>query len=867
MFSRFFNSIQESFTGSSIPTDPNTVGTKKIQTYYGETLPNAIYGQDSSIPLANMTLTPNNALTSTSPILKNSWAAVGGGYSDMLSSRQASCQGTGGDTFEHLTSLAANFDPKSKLRCGWVYNTANPSSGAGAYGSSDGPYDTSAVGTWMWDLNAAKQKYHTYLCDQVLNCQDLDSSMYKGRCGWCTTSGKAIPIVNGVVAYPYGRTTGCSATSLKTSSGSCPPPPAPPPPGVAGIPASQMSQADICNPLANGNISRTCLTSKLKQVGCTDGGTIYQALQSGSDNNYLDVLNNSDAFNKYQSLATIPLDTNSLKTGNLTVAQALSEFNRVNDQASSNLKTGLNYAARDLCYSSGILDTFDFCTEITDSTYSPFTLECLQKQFLRAGGQQTGTMYPSLDNLGTWNSNNTWADVKSLINQLASATQSKDRLTQQNAMLQFYGIPLQDKSQPILSPIPGVEIFWFTHKYEDIPSANNIFLGRRIRPTIPFVNQSNDLRGANNLTNVGMVYFTNLVVSTNETATFSVTSDDGFALQLNSPLGPGYTNGLRNNTANSLVGLDYFPPTQFTTNTPWTLTAAGPNMLSGFFFQGYGGLYYQIQIQKSGQSMQVIPPSMLNLTQEAYAPMFSFQVYKNPQDIGADFNFADKRMGSFKIKWRSQTGTPVWAFNRESGRTHPFDLPIVRFNTGSSIQTIGSFKMYSFMTISILVTFNALPANAVTMQEYFYMTGALGRIGIRVIGTGTFGEATIQLYAEGGGNQPQTVNVTTVTQGTAYLLVLNVLRNNISNIYSVNGLSLGVQKLSVLQNGAGSMITSPSISFSNPTAFSSPDTMESRVMGIGGGDMDVSWIRMYDYNLDTRSIAREVKNNWQYLQY
>lgn len=864
MFNRFFNSIQESFTGSSTPIDPYSQDAKKIQTYYGETLPNAIYGQDSTIPLANMTLTPNNAFTSTSPILNNSWVAAGRGLStDLLSSRQAACQGTGGDTFEHLTSLAANFDSKSNLRCGWVYNNANPTSGAGAYGSSDGPYDTSAVGTWMWDLNAAKQKYHTYLCDQVLNCQDLDSPIYKDRCGWCTTSGKAVPIVNGAVAYPYGNMSGCSAASLKTTSGSC----LPATPALPGVPASQVSQAGICTPLANGHLSRACLTSKLRQVGCSDNGTIYQALQNGSDNNYLDVLNNSDAFKTYQTRATIGLDTTALNTGNLTVSQALTEFNRVNDQASSSLQTGLNYAARDLCYKAGTLDTFDFCTEITDSTYGPFTLDCLQKQFLRSGGQRTGTMYPSSNNLGTWNSNNTWANVKSVISQLASATQSTDRLTQQNAMKRFYGIPIEDKSQPLLSPIPGVEIFWFTHKYEDIPTANNIFLGRRIRPTIPFVNQSNDLKGVNNLTNVAMLYFTNLSVSTDQTATFSVTSDDGNALQLNSPLGPGYTNGLRNNTANSLVALDYFPPTQFTTNTPWTLTAAGPNMLSGFFFQGYGGLYYQIQMQKSGQSMQVIPPSMLNLTQEPYAPMFSFQVYQNPQDLGSNFNFTDKRMGSFKIKWASQSGTPVWAFNSESGRTHPFDLPIVRFNTGSSIQTVGSFKMYSFMAVSILLTFNALPANAVTMQEYFYMTGALGRIGIRVTGTGTYGEATLQLYAEGGGNQPQTVNVSTVTQGTAYLLVLNVLRNNISDIYSVNGLSLGAQKLSVLQNDTGSMITSPSISFSNPSAFSSPDTMESRVMGIGGGDIDISWIRMYDYNLDTISIGREILNNWQYLQY
>jgi hypothetical protein len=855
MFKRFFNNIQESFTGYSAQTDPNSIGTNNIKKYYSETLPNAIYGQDPSIPLAEMTKTLNNAQTNTMSILNNSWAATGGLSTDILSSRRAACQGTGGDTFDHLVSLAANFDPKSQLRCGWVYNNANPSSGAGAYGSADGPYDTSAVGTWMWDLNAAKQKYHTALCNQITSCQDLDSPMYKGRCGWCTTSGKAVPIVNGAVAYPYGTTTGCSASSLIKSSGACPSAAAPP--GVSGIPASQ---GDICTPLANGHLSRTCLTSKLTQVGCTNNGTIFQALQSGSDTSYLDTLEPNLAYKIYQSRAIVPLDSTAINTGNLTVAQALNEFTRINDQASSNLISGLNYAARDLCYKSGTMDTFDFCTEILDSTYSPFTIECLQKEFLRAGGQKTGTMYPSTSNLKTWNSNNNWAAVKNIIKKLAADTQSTNRLTQQNAIKQFYGISLEDKSQPLFSPVPGVEIFWFTHKFDDISTANNIFLGRRIRPTIPVINQSNDLQGVNNVTNVAMVYFTNLAVTSNQKSLCAITADDGFALQLNSPLGPGYKNGLRNSTANSLVALDYFPPTTF--NTQFSLRATGSNVLSGFFFQGYGGLYYQLELEQGGV-MKVIPASMLTLTQEPFAPMFSFQVYQNPQLFGGDFNFADSRMGSFKIKWTTQTGTPVWAYGSEPGRTHPFDLPIVRFNSGSSIQTIGSFKMYSFMAISILITFNALPANAVTMQEYFYMTGALGRIGIRVTGTGTYGEADLHLSAEGA--QPPSTSMIKVTQGVPYLLVLNVIRTNIADIYSVSGLKLLAQKLSVLQNDPNSMVTSPQLSFSNPSTFSNPDTMESRVIGVGNGDIDISWIRIYDYNLDSTSIARELKDDWQHL--
>ena len=861
MFTRFFNGTQESFKGATLESDQNTIGTKAIQTYYGETLPNAIYGHDSGMPLAEMTATLDLTQTNTQSILNNSWAATGGLSTDILSSRQAACQGTGGDTFDHLVSLAANYNPKSQLRCGWVYNNANPSSGAGAYGSVDGPYETSAVGNWMWDLNAAKQKYHTALCNQITSCRDLDSPTYKGRCGWCTTSGKAVPIVNGVVAYPYGRTTGCSASSLMTSTGTCPPPPAPPPPGVTGVPARRS--VDVCEPLSNGNISRACLTTKLTQVGCKNTGTMYQALQSGSDTSYLDTLTPNFAYNTYQSRATVPLDSTSLNTGKLTVAEALAEFNRVNEQASSNLNSGLNFAARDLCFTSGIMDTYDFCSELLDSSTSPFSLKCLQNQFLRMGGQKTGTMYPSNNNLASWNSNNKWGDVKNAISKLAADTQSTKRLTQQNAIRQFYGIPLEDKSQSILAPIPGVEIFWFTHKYDDVPTAKNIFLGRRIRPTIPSINQTNDLRGSINMTNVGMVYFTNLVVSSDKKAICSITADDGFALQLNSPLGPGYKNGYRDNTNNSLVALDYFPPTTFTTNSLWSLTNKGPNMLSGFFFQGYGGLYYQLQIQLQGDQMQVVPPSMLNLTQEPFAPMFSFQVYQDPQLFGGDFNFADSRMGSFKIKWMSQTGTPVWAYGPEPGRTHPFELPVVRFNSSSSIQTLGSFKMYSFMAISILMTFNALPSNAVTMEEYFYMSGSLGRIGIRVTGTGTYGQADLHLSAEGA--QPPSTSMIKVTQGVAYLLVLNVTRTKMDDIYSVSGLTLSAQKLSILQNDPKSMVTSPQMIFPNPSAFSNPDTMESRVMGVGNGNIDVSWIRMYDYNVDSTSIARDVKDDWQRL--
>ena len=45
---------------------------------------------------------------------------------------------------------------------------------------------------------------------------------------------------------------------------------------------------------------------------------------------------------------------------------------------------------------------------------------------------------------------------------------------------------------------------------------------------------------------------------------------------------------------------------------------------------------------------------------------------------------------------------------------------------------------------------------------------------------------------------------------------------------------------------------------SDPRAFSNPDSMESRNMIIGNGDIDISWVRLYDYYLSSDGIKREI---------
>jgi hypothetical protein len=465
----------EGFSGQ-FPNDSFSTGTRDIQRFFGQTLPNplpsasdmrmslpsltrTINTRPSKVPsmlynyrLANVTVPTDRKTTTTASSLLSQ---APGGPSGIFLNRQSACESTGnGDQFDHLVSLAANQDPSSNMRCGWVYNNQNPGNGRGAYGTSDGAFKTSAVGTWMWDLQAAKEKYHKSICDKVSGCEDIGASIYGGRCGWNTKAGKAIPIQGGKVAYPNNPNLSCSSENLITPGSSCPKPTPKFVMNEQGIRQQVISPADICTPLPNGSLSRACLIQKVQSAGCSDEGTLSDALRKGSDGNYIDVLSQSAPYKLYQERAAVGMDQASLRSGKLGAAQALDEFKRVNDHATSSLQGGLEFAARDLCFNRGALDTYDFCTELNDNTPPPFTLDCLQKAFLRAGGQRTGSQYPTASTLSNWQLSR-WKDVKDRIATLAKNARqegwtdineiSNRRKRQEESMGAFYGIGLESK--------------------------------------------------------------------------------------------------------------------------------------------------------------------------------------------------------------------------------------------------------------------------------------------------------------------------------------------------------------------------------------------------------------------------------------
>jgi len=562
-----------------------------------------------------------------------------------------------------------------------------------------------------------------------------------------------------------------------------------------------------------------------------------------------------DVSSVYQQRAIPNLNELSLRNGKLTISQALTEFNSINEQASPSVESGLRYAARDLYYTAGVVDKYDFCSEIQDKSSGPYKLECLQKMFITMGGQKTGTMYPSEQNLAQWDAISSWRNVKNYIQQLQADTTSITRSVQDTAIKAYYGITTQEIV--LFQQIPGVEIFWFSLNPSNNITDSTIFFGRRIRPTIPSINPTNELKRVANMTMVSMEFFTNIQFPGGFRGTLRIVSGDGASVYLNKPISTaeGFKQNAVYSDANSIVGLPFQPPTQYT--GVWSMPSGSPNVVSGFWCQAHGGLYYSFQYNDTKGGWNDIPSSALFLTQEAFAPMVNFQVYTYPVGFGADFNFADVRMGGLKMKWSTLTGTPGWDYlkNAITG------VPCMNLRGDCSVKLNNTFKMYSFMTMTFCIQFNALPNNFVNMQEFISMNGQLGKVAFRVIGNGSYGQGVLQVYCDGF----SPVAIGTVKQGVPYLIVLRVNREIESDIYTVNNLSAGAQELTVLQADPTSLQYTAQIPFATPSK-SNPNSNESRNLVMGNSAIDVFWIHMYDYYLDTLGIGREARNDWKYLK-
>lgn len=535
-----------------------------------------------------------------------------------------------------LEQLASVTNYNEKIRCGWIYEKGSPGYSPkvsqGALGTVNGPVGVFAnqnpKGTWYWNLNDAIKAVETDKCDSLLDCKSTGAPPFLG-CGFSDPTkggtGRGVPVLaNGSLRFP-GEMGAPQQGTVLLSGVQCPPPP---PPGSAAAMAIQEQNACAMSP--DGRLTNACQRQLLQNAGCKMDGTLYQTLASSwSPTDMLSGIDQNVAFQKYQFYATdsAKLPVGAMKDGSLGQTVALNSFKQLADSAKIVDSSALSFAARDLCLKKGTFDAFDFCTELTDMSVGPFRLECMQREFRKAGGQPSGTLYPTATNRTTvWGKYNTWGEFKAAVAELASATRSGGEEIQRNALTSFVGIQREAKPDQIGS-IQGLELLWL---------RSNTFIGRRILsgsaaqfPSLsnekPYVGQLKELQDGGNEFHL----LTNLRPPTDMSVRLATQSRQGIIYNLNYVIDQYGTQGMIFDT-NRAIGANIFQPfalKQIGTQC-WKLRAGGPNYFSGFWdnSSGFNNVHQLTYSDCSSVAAdKKIPAEWCSLTQEPDAPMVSWE--------------------------------------------------------------------------------------------------------------------------------------------------------------------------------------------------------------------------------------------------
>ena len=548
--------------------------------------------------------------------------------------------------------------------------------------------------------------------------------------------------------------------------------------------------------------------------------------------------------NEYSQRAIIGLDRPALNERALSQAVALSPAPHSGK---------LNVGVRDI-YLKGPVEQYDFCAELLDSTPPPFSLECLQAEFIRQGGQATGSLYPNNANLHLWNSKKKWIHVKDEIQNLISHTLSPKPQQRESAMLQFYGIGL-GKEPVAIEPQYGVEHFWFTH-HTDITKPTT-FLGRRIRQTVSQID-------AVTTDPASIIFFTSVIANNRVEAQYKVSSFNGFSLYFNSPMTRVYNNktvmdktelSSLHNGGNASV------------NSSVILLTTDVNRLSGYMFYEKGRAYYKLEIlsDEFGPGWKEIPYTHLQMTQEAFAPMISFEIQQNPGIYGCDYPLCDKRLSGFKMKWENEGwGGPSLQYRGESVNQMQFPLRKNYFSFPSSkcaIKSKFSFRLSSFMTLSLLITMRSCPKDGQTAMP-LTLWGKGGGAPTLIVRGISATEATVNLGTFDGSLQTRDGPV--IQTGVPTLVLLRILRKKDTDISSIESMQIGAGSVIELQQNPSvrkimresSPIVLPGMVSDEPAYF----RFQSEYMAF-----DLFWIHLFDYKLEGDNLYREARADWGYL--
>jgi hypothetical protein len=703
------------------------------------------------------------------------------------------------------------------IRCGWLYKKgpAGPVINRGVLGTRNGPlYDTDTQGaTYYWDLLSAQKNVLGDLCISLTNCSAVGDSRYAGQCAYDPRRGRGVPVfADGSIRWPDDPQHGGQPDRLIRSRAACPAPPAP------GTPAFKLQQTqakvDVCQPLPNGTYSRNCMREQVRIAGCNDKGALAMALSSSANlADYTAALRKTKAYEVYQQRAPVRLLEGALKDGSVALNLALDNFKALGNEARKGTIGGLQSAARDLCFEKGALDKFDFCSELTETTPAPYSVECAQKEWIKRGGVAAGALYPSAATMASyWNKFATWGLVRQEMDKLHIAAQkatyegftelayasegftgSTSQEKQKDAMKKFYGIDREPIRQQRVPYIVGVETYWWN-------MTNNTFLGRVLVSDPAQTNLPLPLpNGADNIqvmiiTNIRPAENMNVYVDTGAKGKMFITMDQN-----------------KNN------------------KDCWYLRRGGPNVLTAYWTTQTNKTDLRLFYRDCapGSTRTSFPSSALSLAAEPEGPFIDFH-YKGDRLV-------ERRL---PMEARATGGSQA-----DSGRT------AVRLGRNGAITLMTPIAVNAWRTLTVHAVCYAVPTDRQQLLAY----GSLFQMYVD-------GEKTYMKFT--GPNLTRTIEwPTKYEQGQTYVIYIN-MRSAFDGQYP-DILSVAVITQARAQSGSDI----PSIVLRTQKGEPLYNVSDSHNLSLGttGGisaDFGIRRVRFYDYELRAGELKRDVEDTW-----
>lgn len=341
----------------------------------------------------------------------------------------------------------ANLPPhKRRARdgCGWWYVSDPTLTSTGVLGTIDGPVFTDNLpggGQWIWDLKKAQELEDIKACKQITACEVIDTDNIHLRCGFCPSSGYAVPIkTDGSEKYTTNPAGTCG-TKLILSGDKCPSENMYEPVialdgtdcKTYGYPSPDNSirlyseedcdaingrwvpngeclmlqggsysaackglnkpikKGNVCSPDSSGRLTDACLLLLTRSLGYTDLGAMRRIIKKKGS------LEETDKVAIAQLANVGVLVPKEILNGGGAIDKntAANLYMRIKEQIRIGIHTRVREAAKWFVVGTPDFNPCDF----DKNEKGPFPTNCLQQLWRMSGCQAAGTSYPNDNNI------------------------------------------------------------------------------------------------------------------------------------------------------------------------------------------------------------------------------------------------------------------------------------------------------------------------------------------------------------------------------------------------------------------------------------------------------------------------------------